>query len=149
MSVYSTGLSFNADDHDASCGRWLPVRAGHTGPGRSGAAPGRGTAPGRTPSHTNFRYDESRPCTCLAGPVVYQDGNSVPAADDPRAGLFDLSEIRSDDHVRPYMRASIADASGRATVVLTADQVRRIHEYTGRWLERLPDEPKENVGGTS
>lgn len=102
-------------------------------------------------------------------PLLYQGSHVMPSADDPRGnewqsgGDFELAEIPGYvEHdgrtlcpdpmacdgtcVYPWLRASI----GGQSVVLTVEQVRAIHEYTGRWLARVAEsrefsEPGEPV----
>lgn len=125
MSIWATSLVVAADDHADGCTRLV-----------------------REPGHGSvWREDPTRPCTCHAGPIVYQGSHVMPADGDPRGGWFDLAEIPGfirrdgqdadgdDDPSHPWLRVGMRSARGDGVVVLTRDQVARIHAYLGGWLE--------------
>lgn len=148
MSIYASTWGTDADDHADNCRRWNRGR-------RKGKA--------RGPTRAHFAdgatawLDNSRPCTCHAGPVRYDGSHILPDEASPRAGSVDLAEIpgwitRADrppldpdetgERVWPWLRLWVtADGPkdlppGNAVVVLDRDQVADMHDYLGRWLER-------------
>lgn len=151
MSIYVSAVAFDADDHDGTCKRWVPIKAGDPDPARvmySNAG--------------RFRYDGKRRCTCNAGPFVYRASHLLPSDKSARGGSFSLCEIpgfisRGDrvlceneetcpqpqccDRVWPHLRVWVIDglagSSERGAVVLVdRAQVAEVHAYLGRWLER-------------
>lgn len=148
MSIYGSGLvSFEADDHafgsdDHSwrgkrCERWKRCKATdewHLA----------------TPT-AYYRLVPTVDCTCLCGPIAYQQSHVLPADSDPRAGSFDLSIIAgfislgpdrpalSDDTFPywPWLRVTVHESDGGdpATVVLDRWQVKQMRDQLTFWLK--------------
>jgi hypothetical protein len=137
VSIYATTVSFNADDHDPACARWVECSCDLK---RSHAQ----LLIGLSGQHS--RCDDTAPCICQCGPIIYQGSHILPADTDPRDGYFSLAEIpghierdgrgaRDEDTPWPWLRASLNGED----VVLDHAQVVELHRYLGDWLERTED----------
>lgn len=123
MSIYASTFVVDADHHADGCKKLRKVRG----------------------TERVYQISDKRPCTCKAGPLVYQASHILPSDDDTRGGCFDLGAIPgfiereghpplSDDEDWPYwpwLRVSV----NAETVVLTREQVKGLHETLGFWLE--------------
>jgi hypothetical protein len=147
MSIWCTILDFADDDHDVDrCDRWIPCTSEQA------------QAAGRAAYGTDawWLYDDTKPCTCAAGPLAYQKSHVVPTADGPRAGVFDLASIAphigpdcrySEDrdvhgtHL-PFLRVGLQGSEEEpGVVVLDRRQVAELHRVTGWFLEHCDPEP--------
>lgn len=90
----------------------------------------------------------------LDAPIIYQGSHILPSDDDPRGGAVDTGWIP--DHIerdgrddgregpKPWLRLGVTQASsgdadaGRATVVLTREQVKRLRDDLSSWLDYHP-----------
>jgi hypothetical protein len=161
MSIYASAWSTDAGHHAARCGRWAPVEHGQEPEDAALAWWADGSL---------SRLDDTRPCTCSAGPVGYQGSHILPSADDARAGSVDVAEIpgwihrvgrpaldpeETGEAVWPWLRLWVESAGwdlGPPNVVVLLDRahVAGLHAYLGRWLDRaVPDPPSrgEATGG--
>lgn len=115
MSIWATILTIADDWHTAGCDRL--VRDAEF--------------------EALWTVEPDRPCTCNAGPVVYQGSHVMPTDVDPRAGSFDRGEIpgyvRSDDYYavpEPWLRFGV----NQETVLLDRAQVERVSATLRAWL---------------
>jgi hypothetical protein len=155
VSIYATALSFDADDHDDACPRWVRIPDGYDAD-RYGRV--------MFTDDGKYGYDDAKPCTCAAGPVKYEASHLLPSRSDPRAGSFSLCEIPGfisrDDRILcgpddecdepatvccrrvwPWLRLWVTDdapaeARHGSAVLLDRDQALRVYHYLGEWLMR-------------
>lgn len=145
MSIYASAWGTDAEDHADDCGRWVPVERGHE------------------PEHVSLAYwadgtvsyaDDSRPCTCQAGPIVYRASHILPSDTDERHGSVDFAEIpgwingrgrppvdpdETWDRIWPWLRLWVDTGGDGAVVLLDRRQVEQMHIYLGQWLDRAVD----------
>jgi hypothetical protein len=150
MSIFSSWLDLDDDQHEPTCDVYELIGEGETWP------------PGTTMSTTDLngmsRHFKrgNRPCSCgNRPPIIYQGSHVNPADDHPRGGSIDVAAIPN--HCHPDVRGSDGDDMGRpveflrlsvdenkttyggsqpgsATVVLDRAQVERLRDTLNDWL---------------
>lgn len=143
MSIWGTILDFSDDDHAEDCARWVACSR------EEADASGLGMYGG----DLAWRYDDTRPCTCAAGPLAYLRSHVVPTADGQRAGNFDLASIaahigpdreyRDEDGTHlPYLRVGLRGSPEEPdVVVLDEPKVRELHRVLTWWLANVDGPP--------
>lgn len=143
MSIWCTILDFSDDDHAEDCARWVACSRAEADANGLGMYGG----------DLAWRYDDSRPCTCAAGPLAYQKSHVVPTAADPRAGNFDLASIaahigpdhdyRDEDGThQPYLRIGLRGSDAEPdVVVLDEAKVRQVFNALWSWLANVDKPP--------
>jgi hypothetical protein len=138
VSIWATTLSFDADDHEHTCDRWVLCVCGDT----------HNHPMVMIGDEKRWYYDDSRPCTCFAGPLHYKGSNIVPSDGGPRTGCLHMAEIPShitadyrhdgpdDGAPLPWLRIGIDEA----TKVLARAQVGELWRTLGDWLERTKED---------
>lgn len=144
MGIYSSWWFHSSDDHDLLCAKW----SRHLVPGSKVSLHA---------GEDTFFLDDSVPCSCNAGPLIYQGSHINPGPEDRRGGSVDVAAIPN--HCHPSVRAS-GEAGppveflrlgvredpttyqggypGDATVVLDRDAVRQLRDVLDLWLN-TPD----------
>lgn len=146
MSIYATWLEIADDNHAEDCAQWVPI----ADLGDSGivAVYGDGRRMG---------LDDTKPCTCRCGPILYRGSHVLPSDDDPRHGSVYVcaipgfieregrpavdGETEAEDRVHPWLRLSV----GAETAVLDRALVVRMHETLGGWLMRCATTEEERT----
>lgn len=99
-----------------------------------------------------YWVDDSRPCTCGIGPIVYKHSGVLPSDGDPRGGWFGMAYIPGhiDDATRlpisdvmqpcwPWLRIDVGESiEKQATVILTREQAESVRDSLNWWLENTP-----------
>jgi hypothetical protein len=147
MSLWCTTFGIADDDHDVDlCDRWLRCDCcGNAFQVHDHACVG----PDR-----HWVYDDTLPCTCGSGPIVYQESHQVP---DPnvRRGFVEAGIVAphigpdgedrddsSETHL-PYLRLSVCASSAPAehdTVVLDKRQVTGLRDALSEFLDGCDEE---------
>jgi len=129
MSIYVTTISIDSVDHADGCTR-LKLIAGF---------------------ENTYEDDPDQPCSCNAGPLIYEASHILPTPDGKRGGCFDLAAIPGFismpgrpaigtlDDDRPYwpwlrVGVKVAARASWSAVVLTRLQVAEVYAELGEWL---------------
>lgn len=126
MSVYGTWLRLSHDEHEHGCAVWVE----------------------NPPGSDCFEWSHE-PCDCgqPKSPLLYQGSHVLPSNDDERGGWLDVAGIpdyitrdgRDDAHgtgLKDWLRLIMGDQDGKATLVLTRQQVQELRDVLTLWLER-------------
>ena len=150
MSIYSSWLDIDDNDHDISCASYERI-----GPADSWPDDATMATSGEDGATVYYR-GVNRPCTCgNKPPIIYQGSHVNPSDDDPRGGSIDIAAIPN--HCHPAVRGTATNDGppvwflrltvdedettyhgmqpGRATVVLDRSQVEKIRDTLTRWLD--------------
>lgn len=157
MSIWCSNVIADDDDHTPGCPRLAPD-------------------PRYPDEPMSYVIDDTKDCTCNAGPIVYQGSHVLPADGDLRGGVLDLAEIpgyirrgertlcppegecgkpwtQCCDRVWPWLRLTAGDPVRAVTVLLDRAQVQAAADYLVGWLERsAPDTEtghSSDPGGTT
>lgn len=157
MSIFASALTIDAEYHANDCTRWVETRRGEEPEGVTVAYATGGKV---------AWLDETRPCSCAAGPIVYRGSHILPADTDLRGGSVDLAQIpgwiyregqppidETGERHWPWLRLWVASGEGtdelkpgHAAVVLDRAHVQEIHTYLGEWLEQTATEQEAPRG---
>ena len=148
MSIYGSTWMVDGVDHAHDCARWQncdcllgPWDHNHFSIRNDG---------------THQRYASDEPCTCNAGPIVYQGSHILPSSTDRRGGSLSLGEIagwitrdgrddgpEDEDTPWPWLRVTMrtVDADDCQDVVLDRVHVETLRDYLTDWLGRTEAKP--------
>jgi hypothetical protein len=156
LSIYSSWLDIDDNDHEDTCDVYEHMGTGSTWP--EGAVMAQ-TASG---DKRDFYRLSGKPCTCPnKAPIIYQGSHVNPSDDDPRGGCIDVAAIPNFlhpnvRHSRPntpydgedmrfpveFLRLTVDEDKatyhggqpGLATVVLDRQQVEKLRDTLTDWL---------------